>query len=65
MDANHPGFTEYARTNIEVTAQNMIGKSGLGPADLEDVISELTLDLLEHLPLYNARQAHHLHPARG
>jgi len=56
MDANHPEFTEYARTNIEVTAQNMIGKSGLGPADLEDVISELTLDLLEHLPLYNARR---------
>ncbi len=56
MDASHPRLTEYARTNIEVTARNMIGKCGLGPADLEDVISELTLDLLEHLPLYNARR---------
>jgi DNA-directed RNA polymerase specialized sigma24 family protein len=56
MDANHPQFTEYARTNIEVTARNMIGKCGLGPADLEDVVSELTLDLLQHLPLYNSRR---------
>jgi hypothetical protein len=57
MDASRPQLTEDAHRTIEVTARGLIRKCNLTPADLGDIISELTLDLLEHLPLHDDRRS--------
>lgn len=57
MDASHPQLTEDARNCIEVTARRLVRMCRLSPADLDDIVSELTIDLLDHLPRHDARRA--------
>lgn len=57
MDTWTTSVTEDARRSIEVAARGLIGKCGLTHADLDDLISELTLDLIEHLPRHDARRS--------
>ena len=57
MDASRPRLTKDALNCIEVTARGLIGRCGLTRADLDDLISELTLDLIEHLPRHDARRS--------
>ncbi len=57
MDARGPELTEDAVTCIEVTARRLVGRCGLTRADLDDLVSELTLDLLEHLPRHDAQRS--------
>jgi len=56
MDASHPQLTEDARNCIEVTARRLVRMCRLAPADLDDIVSELTIDLLDHLPRHDARR---------
>ncbi len=57
MDIQSPGLTDHALKNIEITARRLIGKCGITRADLGDLVSELTLDLLRHLPLHDERRS--------
>ena len=54
---SHPGLPDYARTSIEVTARGLVGKCGLTKNDLDDLISELKVDLLQHLSRHDATRA--------
>lgn len=57
MDIPTPDLSEHARKNIEIAARGLIGKCGLTRDDLGDIISELTLDLLTHLPRHDGRRS--------
>jgi hypothetical protein len=43
----------YAQTTIKLSARKLIGKCGITSDDLEDIKSEMMLDVLERLPRHN------------
>lgn len=43
----------YAKTTIKISARKLIGKCGITPADLEDIESEMMLDVLRRLPKHD------------
>lgn len=59
MDAStkQHDISEYATKLIRRTAKKLVGKAGLTTSDIEDLESELTLHLLEHLPKFDAETA--------
>jgi DNA-directed RNA polymerase specialized sigma24 family protein len=46
----------YAKTTIKLSARKLIGKCGITAADLEDIESEMMLDVLHRLPQHNSRR---------
>ncbi len=46
----------YAKTTIKLSARKLIGKCGITAADLEDIESEMMLDVLQRLPKHNQRR---------
>ena len=46
----------YAQTTIEFSAKSLIGKCGICKADLEDIESEMMLDVLQRLPQHDSAQ---------
>jgi len=61
MDANHnpKELTDYAKETILHKARQLIGKAGFTQHDLDDLMQELTLDLLERLPKFDPNKAAH------
>ena len=51
------GLNEYAANLIRYKAQQLIGKCGLTPDDYEDLMQEMTLDLLQRLPKFDPTKA--------
>lgn len=43
----------YAKRSIEIAARKLIGKCGITRADLEDIESEMMLDVLQRLPKHD------------
>ena len=43
----------YAQRSIEIAARKLIGKCGITRADLEDIESEMMLDVLQRLPKHD------------
>ena len=46
----------YAKRTVEIAAKKLIGKCGIKKADLEDIESEMMLDVLQRLPRHNNRR---------
>ena len=50
-------IAQYAKDLIHHTARKMVGKAGLGVADVEDLESDLMVRLIESLPKFNPKRA--------
>lgn len=61
MDANQKPkeLSDYAKETILHKARQIIGKAGFTKHDLDDLMQELTLDLLERLPKFDPNKAAH------
>lgn len=46
----------YAQTTIKLAARKLIGKCGITPDDLDDIKSEMMLDVLERLPNHDQQK---------
>lgn len=46
----------YAKTTIKLSARKLIGKCGISNADLEDIESEMMIDVLQRLPKHDDRR---------
>jgi len=59
MDANekHRGISDYAADTIRCKARQLIGKAGFTKSDVDDLMQEMTLDLLERLPKFDPNKA--------
>jgi RNA polymerase sigma-70 factor, ECF subfamily len=55
--SKHDGLSEYARNLIRRKARQLIGKYGFNRDDCEDLMQELTLDLLIRLSKFDASKA--------
>ena len=57
MDSRSADLSAAARQKIEIAASQLVGRGGLTRADRDDLVAELTLDLLEHLARHDARRS--------
>ena len=58
MPTNQPdGLDEFAIRLIKRKARHLIGTASFTRSDVEDIMSELTLDLLERLPQFDPNKA--------
>lgn len=57
FDEPHDKVDGYVRNLIRVKAQRLVAKHGFTPSDLDDLQQELTLDVLESLPAFDADKA--------
>lgn len=56
-DSKQPGLDGYARNVIRHAARKLIGRCGFAADDYEDLMQELTLDLLIRLPNFDPSKA--------
>jgi RNA polymerase sigma-70 factor (ECF subfamily) len=59
MDINKSAelFDEYEITLIRVKSKSVIGKAGLRPEDIEDVMQDIILDILLRLPNFDPEKS--------
>jgi len=55
--ARHRDLDRYTSDLIRIKARRLIGNYGFTRDDLEDVVQDITLDVLERLPKYDASRA--------